>query len=83
MVDIRQIMEKPNYVTSKTRKIYAQTIRHKQIKKIAILGNELHTFYKVVVNFIMLATQANNKFKWFEDESSAYSWFENINKNKQ
>lgn len=72
IVDLSPIGETVSYLPEETRKVYSNLIFHKQINKIAFMGQGL--FYKVAVNLMLQAKGSGDRVKWFSDKNKALKW---------
>ena len=54
------------------RKIYAQAMKHKQLRKLAVVGKSM--VFKTVLSFILLMVGKTSTVKWFDDKSEALAW---------
>ena len=72
-VNLLKLAKNVSYMSSGARQNYKKMIMEKQLKKIAIVGNNI--FLKVLAGFLSRAAGVSNKVKWFTREDKAFDWF--------
>lgn len=60
------------YVSSQTRKSYAQAMQYEQMNKLAIVGTSVA--FRVTLNFIVAVAGRSDVVRWFNDKQKALEW---------
>jgi len=72
LVDLSAISKTAHYPSPQARQIFAETIDHKQLIKIAVIVPRI--LVQAVMNFILYAVNKKRKVKLFKTKKEALDW---------